>query len=549
MGGMRRAAWAMRLSEPAARFIAVAAAVAILIIIQLVLLVGGGVSANRASDTAIVNTFAYVADISAERVSVFARAAEEAVQQEVPNFVGSRSSMSAIAGFHKTMQTRPEVATLSVTYPNGDYASLSRSRQSPGGFSAHVIDVRDSGVIAHRFAEYDPELRLVSEHHNIVAWDPRDAASYEAALASRELVWTRPYLDASSGDAQVAVVETARGEAGEPLAVVSATIYLDQLARLLNALPEGTDGEVFLLGPDRRLITISEQRRPAFDAYTREKGGLPRLSELGLGPSVKANTRSGDTIGESGDAITLERGLDRYGVPWIVHLRASEGGLNEGYVAVRATMRWVIGSTVLSTAVLAYLLAVTWRPVMRAHRSAVRDPLTGLYNRRHADRASARMLAATRGSDVRLVMAMFDLDNFKCLNDEQGHGVGDHALAEISRVLKSEIRSSDMAVRWGGDEFLAALMVPPTEDAGLAVERIRARIEDSLRRTFGAERGLGVTAGYCVSNSAADAADQLILAADRALIAGKARAKGRTYEGAVAEGESLAGNDSAATAP
>lgn len=545
---MRRAAWTMRLSEPAARFIAVAAAVALLILLQLALLVGGGVSANRASDKAIANTFAYVADISAERVSGFARAAEEAVRHEVPNFLGARSSIAAINGFYDTMVTRPELATLSVTYPDGDYIALSRSRQHDDGYSAHVIDVRDSGVVAHRFAEYDDELRLISEHHNIVEWDPRDASPYEAALASRDLVWTRPYLDARSGEPQVAVVQAARDGAGQPHAVLSATIYLDQLAQVLNALPEGTDGEVFLLGPDRRLITVSEERRAAFDEYTAANDKLPRLTEIGLGSAVSVSTRGADMMGELAGEVTLERGLDRYGVPWVVHLRASEGGLNEGYVAVRNTMRWVIGSTILSTAVMGYLLAVSWRPVLNAHRSSVRDPLTGLYNRRYADRKSGRMLAATRSRDVRLVMAMFDLDNFKGLNDEMGHGAGDQALAEISSVLTAEIRSSDMAVRWGGDEFLVALMVPAQDDAGAMVERIRTRVEATLQGSFGAERGLGVTAGYCVSDQTDAEADALISAADAALVDGKAVEKGRTYEGFLAAERTISTDDSVASA-
>ena len=546
MGGMRRTAWAMRLSEPAVRFVAVAAAVAILIVIQLVLLVGGGVAANRASERAITNTFTYVTDISAERISVFTRAAEDAVRHEAPNFEGGRSSLGAISGFYNTMSTRPELQSLSVIYPDGDYVVLARSRQHSDGFAAHVIDVRDSAVVAHRFAEYDAQLRLVAEHHNPVTWDPRDQAPYEVALASDGTAWTRPYLAPQTKESRVSVVKANRDESGQVVAVVSATIYLDHLAESLNSLPAGTDGEVFLLGPDRRLITISDERRTDFDAYTAEHDELPRLSDLGLGPSVKATTNGSDAFGKSQDAVTLERGLEAYGVPWIVHLRASEGGLNEGYVELRTTMQWIIGSTVLSTAVLAYLLGVSWRPVIRAHRSAVRDPLTGLYNRRHADRTSARMLAATQGSDVRLVMAMFDLDNFKSLNDDLGHVVGDKALAEISRVLTSEIRASDMAVRWGGDEFLAALMVPQHEDAGMAVERIRARVEQSLLHSFGVERGLGGTAGYCVSESAADAADELIRAADRALIAGKARAKGRTYAGTVTDEGFVTEDDSVA---
>jgi len=521
----------MRLSEPARRFTAVAALVATLIVVQFALLLGGGLAANRASSRALDDMFTYVADISTERVIGFVRAAEDAVSMEAPQFANDQSSLGVMADFYATLLNRPELESLAVTYPNGEYVKLARSTQGPGGFSGHVIDVRQSGTVAHRFSEYDRNLRLTSEHHNIVTLDPREAEPYRQALAHSRLVWTKPYVDPGTEEGQVAVVEAVRDRDGNVRAVVTATILLDDLSDLLNSLPAGTDGEVFLLGADRTLITVSERRKADYDAYLAANGTLPRPIDLGLATSQRASTRGWDVIGKSGESTTLERGLDSLGVPWVIQLRASEGGLNEGFASVRATMKWVIGATIALTAILTYLLALVWRPMVRAHRFAVRDPLTGLYNRRHADKAAERMLGTAHRRDNRLAVAMFDLDNFKSLNDSLGHQAGDEALAHISRVLMSEIRATDMAVRWGGDEFLVALMVQPGEQPGTSIEQIRHRVQTALTEAFTSECGLGVTAGYCVSTAVTDNVHTLIACADAALVDGKTRAKGRTYRG------------------
>jgi diguanylate cyclase (GGDEF)-like protein len=138
------------------------------------------------------------------------------------------------------------------------------------------------------------------------------------------------------------------------------------------------------------------------------------------------------------------------------------------------------------------------------------------------------MDSARRGGHEAAVI-MLDIDNFKELNDDLGHTAGDQALAEISTVLAHQTRASDMAVRWGGDEFLVVLRLPAATDAAGAVERIRSQAEQALRDRFTDREGLGVTAGFAVSPSGSVDIDELIAAADAALIDGKWVKKGVTY--------------------
>jgi diguanylate cyclase (GGDEF)-like protein len=106
-------------------------------------------------------------------------------------------------------------------------------------------------------------------------------------------------------------------------------------------------------------------------------------------------------------------------------------------------------------------------------RLALTDPLTMLSNRRAGERALEREIARARRTGSPFSLALFDLDHFKQINDIHGHAVGDDVLCQVSRILTSTFRASDLAVRWGGDEFLVVL--PDVTLAGAIVFADRAR--------------------------------------------------------------------------
>src|SRR5215471_13832296 len=110
-------------------------------------------------------------------------------------------------------------------------------------------------------------------------------------------------------------------------------------------------------------------------------------------------------------------------------------------------------------------------------RQALTDELTDLSNRRAGEQAIAREAARSRRTGRPLSFALFDVDHFKRVNDTYGHQTGDLVLREVARFLSAFLRRSDIAVRWGGEEFLVILAGETLEGARAFAERVRGAIE------------------------------------------------------------------------
>jgi diguanylate cyclase (GGDEF)-like protein len=109
-------------------------------------------------------------------------------------------------------------------------------------------------------------------------------------------------------------------------------------------------------------------------------------------------------------------------------------------------------------------------------RQAVTDPLTNLLNRLGGHQTIAREVARARRHGSPLSFAMFDIDHFKRVNDEHGHGVGDDVLREVADLVVRSIRGDDALIRWGGEEFLLVLPGARVEQARDLARRLRAKV-------------------------------------------------------------------------
>ena len=113
------------------------------------------------------------------------------------------------------------------------------------------------------------------------------------------------------------------------------------------------------------------------------------------------------------------------------------------------------------------------------------DSLTGGYNRRHVEQVLVAELSRSARFARPLSLIMFDLDNFKQVNDSRGHAAGDEVLREIHRTALAELREVDSLGRFGGDEFLIVLPETDTVAARLIAQRLRKVAVIRLREKFG----------------------------------------------------------------
>lgn len=167
------------------------------------------------------------------------------------------------------------------------------------------------------------------------------------------------------------------------------------------------------------------------------------------------------------------------------------------------------------------------RMVTRLEQAALTDSLTGLANRRHLVEVVGRMYAeALRyGSDLSCIM--IDVDGFKQVNDLAGHQKGDETLRLVASIIRSNCREADIAVRYGGDEFVVLLPQTTRETARNLAARVQADLAATLkRRPLPAPVSLSVGIAS-VRTSHPESAEQLIVHADMAMYAAKTGGKDR----------------------
>ncbi len=145
---------------------------------------------------------------------------------------------------------------------------------------------------------------------------------------------------------------------------------------------------------------------------------------------------------------------------------------------------------------------------------AIRDPLTGLFNRRYLEETLDREVARATRAQSTLGVVMLDLDKFKLLNDTFGHTAGDVALREVGHLLRENVRASDVACRYGGDEFVIVMPDTNLENAG---RKAHALLGLFKRAPSGLESSMGVVAFPSHGRVGAD----LLKAADAALYRAK----------------------------
>jgi len=187
-------------------------------------------------------------------------------------------------------------------------------------------------------------------------------------------------------------------------------------------------------------------------------------------------------------------------------------------------LEYVISITVFVTISLIFPTMVGYRLIghhekltEKIRRLSEEDYLTKLYNRRKIHEVIENEILRSRRYNSTFAIILFDIDNFKTTNDTFGHNAGDKLLAEIAIIIRQTIRESDIAGRWGGEEFLVFCPQTGSDGAFALAEKLRTNIEKHEFEQVGYK-----TASFGVADiEHDDNVQSLINRADEALYAAK----------------------------
>ncbi len=221
--------------------------------------------------------------------------------------------------------------------------------------------------------------------------------------------------------------------------------------------------------------------------------------------------------GWQGTAAALAAGMAVLAVGHVVLTARGASMPDWRYVAALVSVYLAIA---LGVGALADLLR---RQEARAHGAALRDPLTGLPNRRHTQIVLDTSFASARAGSP-LSVVLFDVDRFRWINDQHGQEAGDQLLVEIAGIVRRNLADGEMVGRWGGGEFLAVLPGVALDEATARADALRTAIRDAPRRW----QPVTVSAGVAALVGDHATVDALVSGADEALREAKRAGPDRT---------------------
>lgn len=167
-----------------------------------------------------------------------------------------------------------------------------------------------------------------------------------------------------------------------------------------------------------------------------------------------------------------------------------------------------------------------------SQRLAVTDAMTGVYNVRYFYDALHKEIARARRYHNTFSLVLFDIDDFKALNDAYGHQAGDNVLRSLAAILKDASRKTDIVARYGGEEFILILPNTPRHEALNLANRIKERVEKHNDYLEGHSLRITVSGGIATFPEDAKDSKSLLYSADMAMYEAKAKGKNqiRSYK-------------------
>jgi diguanylate cyclase (GGDEF)-like protein len=327
------------------------------------------------------------------------------------------------------------------------------------------------------------------------------------------------------------IVRTVRGIAGAARGITE--------GRFAERVPVAGRDEFAMLGHafndmadqlELRLAELAEERSRLREAFARfgevlsATHDVEHLQRVVVDAAVEATGARCATLFTDGHRAVAG---DENAVGEVIELPLTSGRETLGMLVLIGSLDDEQRRTAASLASQAAVALENERLHRMVERQALVDGLTGIANRRACEDALTHEIARAGRLGTPLSLVVADLDDFKAVNDRHGHPVGDDVLREFAAVLRGTLRDSDVAGRWGGEEFV--LLLPGTEGEGgaLLAERVRAALSE---RSFAGHDGyvLSVTCSFGVAQLREGMGERELFAqADRALYEAKRHGKNR----------------------
>ena len=394
----------------------------------------------------------------------------------------------------------------------------SRSGKADARLSAGLDTA--TGLYAERVEAAQPEARALARDpelaHAIVGQDQEEIRSF--AQSAVEASGLRGVAVLGPDDEELA-------SAGAPDAVAFASIRLVQSGQTSGTLRVSLTAAPDYVGD----VGVLTRREVVMSRSGREVGATVTAPVDVLDPGQTADIRL-----DGREYRAHRETLDPLGEETLLMLGPRREG---GFLTIGRRPALVIIGFLLLAGTLGYVLT---RALARLHfqvaEQADRDALTGLFNRRRFWEQLKREVERALRFHHPLSLLIFDVDDFKRINDEHGHLTGDEAIKTMGGIGREVARSIDFPARYGGDEFAIILIETDGDGAGGFAERLRSTVrETEISIKGGGSLTVTVSVGVATLPDAATEVEALVHAADTALLQAK-RAGKNQIRSAPAEG-------------
>lgn len=382
---------------------------------------------------------------------------------------------------------------------------LKEVKQRHGAFSSFFVSERTTNYYTG-----DGILKRVS------SFEPRDAW-YFRVRGMNEDYEINVDPDLANNDALTIFINYRVFDyGGNYIGTTGIGLTVDAVQRLIGVYQERFNRTIYFV--NRRGQVVNFGRREEGDSDLRRSPGLGPLMERIL--REKQGSYQYEARGDN--HILHVNYLPE--LKWFLFVEQNESVALAG---IRKTLYVNLAISFVVTLVVIFLthLALT-RYQRRLEEMASTDKLTGLLNRHAFTILITKLLTDYRRDPRPISILLADIDHFKAINDRHGHLVGDGALVEVAKALQRELRASDLAVRWGGEEFLLVLKGCDLGEAQRIAEKLRKAVMAAPVTVRGIQIPVTISVGACQFDGV-ETSDQAVFRADAALYRAKGAGRNR----------------------